>query len=374
MNIVQEAIIRLLKEEEFYAHCILEMHRVKDDNIPTIGVALVGANFTLFYNEKYLSNLTSNERKAILKHEVLHVLNQHLFNMDNKKSEIWNVATDIAINQFIKNLPQKSLSPKSFEPNLKLEERKSAEYYYRRIIKETPIREMVIEMGKGLHDKWKESAGIPKDLAKELVKQLAKNAQSKSAGNIPGEIQQIIKNLFESEVNWRKELKRFVASSRQFGQRTTWKRVNRRFPSDAPGFRPKTRHRILLGIDTSGSISDKMLAHFNSEMIAINKAGSDIIEVQFDHQIQQVNRYRNRIQKTREHQYKGRGGTSFIPVFEWATKQKGKEKFDAVIMLTDGWGSAPDIPPPFPVLWVIVQHGDKPVKWGDEIKLEAEGL
>ena len=39
------------------------------------------------------------------------------------------------------------------------------------------------------------------------------------------------------------------------------------------------------------------------------------------------------------------------------------------IYITDGFGPAPDNPPPYPVLWLLTGDGEKPAPWGRELRL-----
>lgn len=62
--------------------------------------------------------------------------------------------------------------------------------------------------------------------------------------------------------------------------------------------------------------------------------------------------------------FKGRGGTDFRQPLKEAENLRPRP--DVLFYLTDGDGTAPDKPPPFPVVWCIVPtpHGVRPAKWG----------
>lgn len=401
MNTIQDAIIRLLKKEEFFANCILEMKKVKSTKVPTMGVTFSGSHFVLYYNQDFIEEIKVKERIAVLKHEVHHIVNQHLFNVDNKIKEVWNVATDMAINQYIENLPEGSLYPEIYD----LERFKSAEYYYNKIMNDDDLKQKAMADGsrkggggksKGnnneqdtsngngksgndsnegagngdIHKEWDEAQGMPKELGEQMTKQMVKSAYEKSIGNIPGEFRGIINSMFESKIPWQKVLRKFMANSVRYGQKSTWKRQNRRFPDDTPGNRPKARHRVLFAQDTSASVGDEVLQMFKAELESLLDTGTEIIEMQFDHDIQKITNIRNKGELS-NHEYHGRGGTSFFPIFEWVENSVGKEKFDAVIVLTDGWGLAPEQFNICPTLWVITDYGEKPCHWGEEVKLET---
>ena len=69
----------------------------------------------------------------------------------------------------------------------------------------------------------------------------------------------------------------------------------------------------------------------------------------------------------------GRGGTRFEPVFDWI-KEKSRQgvfTFDTLIYLTDGFGSFPDKPPSYPVLWIMTQRCIQQVPFGEVIRMAA---
>jgi predicted metal-dependent peptidase len=47
----------------------------------------------------------------------------------------------------------------------------------------------------------------------------------------------------------------------------------------------------------------------------------------------------------------GRGGTDFRPVFDWLAQQH--DAATVVLYATDGMGSFPSRPPPWPVIWLL---------------------
>jgi predicted metal-dependent peptidase len=42
-----------------------------------------------------------------------------------------------------------------------------------------------------------------------------------------------------------------------------------------------------------------------------------------------------------------------------------------LIYITDGYGLAPDNSPPYPVLWILTDDGEKPSPWGWELRLQS---
>ena len=46
-------------------------------------------------------------------------------------------------------------------------------------------------------------------------------------------------------------------------------------------------------------------------------------------------------------------------------------QFDALFYLTDGFGSFPAKPPPYPVLWIMTEHSRPDVPFGEVIRMGA---
>ena len=61
------------------------------------------------------------------------------------------------------------------------------------------------------------------------------------------------------------------------------------------------------------------------------------------------------------------GGTDFRPVFDLIKLEE--EPPQIVLYLTDGYGSAPQNNPNYPVIWGVIEGGIKPAPWGKEIEI-----
>ena len=57
---------------------------------------------TIYYNPKYLESLSVEEQTFIFAHEVCHIAFNHILRSEGKDPELWNIATDGVINQFLK--------------------------------------------------------------------------------------------------------------------------------------------------------------------------------------------------------------------------------------------------------------------------------
>jgi predicted metal-dependent peptidase len=145
--------------------------------------------------------------------------------------------------------------------------------------------------------------------------------------------------------------------------KNTWKKVNRRFRGKLPGAKKLPRMDLLIGIDSSGSMSDEDLKKVYTEVDAINDTGMCSIEIAvFDTDIHQREEYHKGFEAKRICS----GGTSFIPVHELAIA----ERYKGVIYLTDGYADFPNKDEvTYKCLWVINNTHVKP-PYGQTIRIK----
>ena len=121
---------------------------------------------------------------------------------------------------------------------------------------------------------------------------------------------------------------------------------------------------MLLGIDTSGSVSNDEVKEFMNEIHHIYKCGVDITIVQCDTQIKSIEPYKGK----NDLEIVGRGGTYFDPVLEYFNANLSK--YTSLVYFTDGEATA-YVKPRGHVLWVLSEQSylneDLP---GKVIKLE----
>jgi len=173
-------------------------------------------------------------------------------------------------------------------------------------------------------------------------------------GSTPSELQDYIDSLFEIKppsYDWKSYLRRFSATSTKTYTKKTRRKLNKRY-EDNPALKIKTRKHILVGIDTSGSVSKDDLIEFFNEIHHIHKTGSQVSIAECDTSIKRVYEYKG---KTPEF-VKGRGGTDMNPFIEYVNKHK---EYSNLIILTDGFIPKRSINTFKPLLTVVCSNGEK---------------
>jgi predicted metal-dependent peptidase len=233
----------------------------------------------------------------------------------------------------------------------------------------------------GAHDNWNQKLD---EMPLEKLEQLAQNLENESArliqevsrtcGNVPGEIQEMLMRLNQAgEVPWHRLLRNQIVNKIQAKYRRSLRRSNRRANSGRciyPGRIPEYNFRIVWGIDESGSMSDTALAAGLVEMQSLVKqfAGVEITVVEFDCNIHRI--YEVKKKTEIKHNAMGRGGTSFDPFFEWVA-ETGKADF--VILFTDGFAPAPQTRPQVPLIWCLTGSGECPCEGYGRVIRISEG-
>jgi predicted metal-dependent peptidase len=197
-------------------------------------------------------------------------------------------------------------------------------------------------------------------------------------GKHPLGLDRLLRHLPKTKTPWQKILRSYVA--RHIGARSRMNpaRPHRRWLAIEPvlresginlamipGSMPEPQARIAVAIDTSGSISPKILASFMGEIAGIMRqmhVGVRIITIDADvHQVVDIAKPDDLLAFTP----KGGGGTAFQPAIDAAAAYKP----NVMIYLTDLEGPAPE-KPKFPVIWATPPgaRGEKP--FGVHIELD----
>ena len=156
-------------------------------------------------------------------------------------------------------------------------------------------------------------------------------------GTMPAEIVEIIKASTQARINNRLIWEGFHSSILSSQRHLTRMRPNRRTGFLQLGSTHQFDTHLLVAIDTSGSISDNMLSDFYSAINRIFRYGVVQIDVcQFDAVLGPIEPMH---QAHRIVNVKGRGGTSYQPLFDYIMLQHNE--YDGLVILTDGQAPPP---------------------------------
>lgn len=379
---ITKARAQLLLRKPFFGYLSTYLIPIESNAMlmPTMGTD--GRN--LYYDLDFVEKCSNEELQTIICHEVLHAALGHIWRKGDRNDLVllpdgtpilkWNIATDAVVNWHLQqqgfNLPQKTIQ---MPEAAKL----SAEELYAKIKPKKQITIGVLlddhgnwgkklEEGKGRKGKGA-SKGIAKDFAaaekaakqlEEKWKQLTAQARQieKSQGRGMGSLEESIDDLIEPRLSWRELLRNAIISIVKNDYRIIppnkkhlWRGM----------YLPSTygeEIEIAYAIDTSGSMDTEEVREGLSELKGVCDSfqGYKIHFFQCDDGIQQykeLTSYNFEFPK----KIRGRGGTSFVPVFEEIDKRGIRPGI--LVYFTDGYGTAPTTKPGYSVIWLLTEQG-----------------
>ena len=89
---------KMLVKYPFFGSVVASVGYKENKDIPTAGTD----GETIYYNPEYLESLSVEEQTFVFAHEVCHIAFNHILRSEDKDPELWNIATDGVINQFLK--------------------------------------------------------------------------------------------------------------------------------------------------------------------------------------------------------------------------------------------------------------------------------
>lgn len=188
-------------------------------------------------------------------------------------------------------------------------------------------------------------------LAQEQIKDMVRRAQrSKQWGSIGGGLKDEIEATTIVRIDYRTILSGFRASVLSSRRRLTRMIPSRRYGFQYMGSKRDFATRLLVAIDVSGSVDDKQVAQALSIINRFFKYGVENVDViRFDVEVHGEPLSMKKAQKSI--QIEGRGGTDFQEAIDYFLDNR----YDGLIMITDGYASVPTVPDHFygNILWML---------------------
>ena len=173
-------------------------------------------------------------------------------------------------------------------------------------------------------------------------------------GSLPGDMVELIKKAAEGKIDYRGVLRMFRSSILTQKRRLTRMRPSRRFGFEQMGSRYDFTTRLLIAIDTSGSVGSEELGRYFRIITTFFKYGIQEIDVlMFDTVVHGDPLPLSDAKKSQqEFKVEGRGGTDFQAPIDYMVAHP---QYDGLIILTDGCAPNPEVPPHLrtKLLWVI---------------------
>lgn len=379
-SLVDKVNLSLMEDKDnFYGYFLFQMGRdIKFDISSPTAVNFKGAKYVIHFNPLIFLNLNMKQMESSIKHEILHVLSQHLIRAKELKGRYStlaiNMAMDIIVNKYLDYLPPYATTLEWINTHysMKLEPYETFEYYVEKIQTELDLQESDEDgeendadlndnlesefRPENTHDIWEDSDEIDSKTVREFTKKFIDNSLK---SEVPAYISDMISALKSSkgELPWNLYLKKLMGTIESNKKKTITRR-NRRQPNrlDLRGELRSHKAEVAVAIDTSGSISDEEFKQAIKEVLNIVKNyNHEITIIECDNEIRRTYKVKNI--KDIKDRPNVRGGTKFSPVFDYANKNK----INLLVYFTDGKGETrlEVLPRGYKILWVISGRGDK---------------
>jgi len=354
------ARVGLLLRHPFFGNMATRL-RIKsaDDWCPT--AAVDGRN--LYYNTQFFHAMSNKEIEFVIAHEILHCVFDHFTRREDRDAMIHNIASDYIVNNLlvrdnIGEMPKLIDCYQDFKYN-----DWTSEAVYDDIFKNLDEKELE-QLGELLdeHVDWSKDEGngdgagekngngkpsYSKDelrkIREEIKEGMMQAAQAAGAGNMPGEITRMIKELTEPKMNWREIIRQQIQSI--IKNDYTFIRPSRKGWHTGvilPGMNFENTIDICISLDMSGSIGDDQAKDFLSEVKGIMQEYRDYqIKLWcFDTKVHNEADFDGTGgDDLLDYKIKGGGGTEFEA--NWKYMKENDIVPKKFIMFTDGypWGS-----------------------------------
>jgi predicted metal-dependent peptidase len=372
--------MHMLERHPFWGYLLMNVQLIADPTLPAI--AATDCVRRIWYDPRRTRALDFRALGFVLAHELGHQVYATAERARGRNHHLWNIATDYAINRIVARIVDPVTGDAAYHapPNILLHGRfdgMTAEQIYE-ALQEDPVGVLLM---RGYPDpKAVDAAGqrtsdhsggidvhLPGELDDEAREEVAKrlrgalsHATAQGAGHVPGELARLV-GAGRATVPWQRLFRRLVATSTTRDEYDP-RRPHPRWAGEGfvvPSLSGERGGRVVVALDTSGSMSAESLASACAEIRALAQQVEDLIILVADARVQEVVELDALERWLKRGRARGGGGTDHRPVFEWIARS-GRPP-DLFVGLTDLRSQFPDCKPPFPVLWVVPEfHREAP--------------
>lgn len=372
----------LLRDDPFFGILAYSLTiKPAPENLPMLGPVATD-QLSIIYDPVWVFGQSIDMLKFVVAHEVLHCALLHCTRMreiagdrpDQNIMAVYNIACDIVVNGMLAqsgyNVPKDFVQPVPEWAHL------TAEQIFVKLLKEGQGKGQGQGQGSGTvgdvlpYGAGGNPDGSPADVSDRAIQDAATRQEQTTAsaeltaqrqGKVPAFVKRALDNQRRVKTDWRTPLLKFMR--RLTPGKRSWGRPSRRMawtgihlPSR---IKTRTMGEVVIGIDTSGSVTGAILDLFAGEFRAIVAQVKPVAThaVWCDAKVHCVQTFKATDQLVLTPQ--GGGGTDFRPVFDWVEKEGVAPA--CLIYITDMYGAFPDKAPDYPVLWVSCsgEHGPK---------------
>lgn len=274
---IERSHIELMKHPHFVAYSgVLMVGSVKVKDADECPTAYTNGR-DVVYGRDFIAKLNDSDLRGLILHENKHKMYrhlatwQHLHKINPSKA---NRACDYVINLEIVDEGQRTNGFVSVPKGGLIDEQ------YRGMNAQEVFHKLSDDDddggGSGGLDEhgWEEAQDMSAEEADKLSKEIDQAIRQGAilAGKVKGTLDRCFTDLLSAKVDWKEALREFVSSVCNGKDESTWRKPNRRWLQHdiyMPSTISETMGRVVVAIDTSGSINDEAVNRFLSEVVAI---------------------------------------------------------------------------------------------------------
>ena len=394
---IQKAKARLMLEQPYFGTIASSLRLEENNELLTF----LSDGEALRYNSEYIDRLDVAEVEFVMANGAMHSVLKHQDRSAGRTQWLWQTATDYVVNSMlVKNgmqLPEYANYEHKFDGmyaeevyqmlrDEMMNDEFGMEEQIEQIMEDDDVHNENITMqqenvaspdaeeekyDKNRTDK-EESSSTPSQnseaLSEELKEQFEQIFQKLNRqGTLPKDLQFVVPEYFSHKVDWREFLYGYIAAY----AKSTYSFVPPNMKYLYRGiYLPSLSSdllRIVIAIDTSGSVDETLLSTFLGEVNSIMQSypNYEIDLLTADAQIQSHKVFLPG--ESLEYEVSGGGGTDFRPVFEYIDQQINYPTL--LLYFTDGMGTFPETEASYDVMWVMPEKMEVP--FGEVMVLES---
>jgi predicted metal-dependent peptidase len=374
---VKSIISTVLTEEPFFGILLKRTWIYASDKVPTA----MTDGIAIYVNPKFFEKLEPKEKKAILLHELMHIVQLHPTRSKKYVTQgvpplIINYVADAKANQYIYNYVSelraiKPVLPRSVEDAFGVRdvEKKSFEEIMDEILN---MKRKAEGRGRGYGDGPGEGKGpgegdgpvvdiptngnaptpdsgrplnegdngdndkkSPEEVENRVKKKLREAGMTaKQIGRLPAELERLVEEIAKPQIHWKRLIRSTLSKGLGKSVKRTWSRPSRKIPNSYPGKETLKLGKIVVLVDTSGSIGQKELRQFVGEIWGIAREVAEVVVIPWDAEAYDpiIMKSDRDIEKVKVG-LKGGGGTVIYPALALADKKFGDAQ--QIVVLSD---------------------------------------
>lgn len=390
---IEKAKARLMLDHPYFGTVASSLKLEKNNEILTFS----SNGEMMRYNSEYLDRLSVTEVEFMMANGAMHAVLQHQDRTAGRTKWLWQTATDYVVNgMLVKNGMQPPVYA-NYESKFEgmyaeevyemlraemMDSQESMEQEDEQVTDTDDVHAENLHMEKeltpsldtqnkehdGTSDEQEESNSTPdlEELNEELKEHFEQIFQkNKRQGTLPKDLKLLVPEYFSHTIDWREFLYGYIASYAKSTYSFTPPNMKYLYRGIYLPSLSSDLLRIIIAIDTSGSVDEPLLGTFLGEVSSVMQQypNYEIDLITADAKVQSHKVFLPG--ESLEYEISGGGGTDFRPVFEFIDREINYPTL--LIYFTDGEGTFPTDEAAYDVLWVMPEV--KEVPFGEVVPL-----